>query len=449
MHRLVFPKDFCWGVATASYQVEGAVNEGGRGECIWDTFSRRPGAVYAGESGAVACDQYHRYAEDVAIIKELGFGSYRFSIAWPRIIPAGTGRLNSEGIDYYRRLCDELHRQGISACATLYHWDLPQPLEDAGGWADRSVVGAFERYAKVCFTELGDVVDSWITINEPLCVAYSGYLYGNHAPGHRDRQKAAAAVHHVNMAHGVAVRAYRETGLAAPIGITWNAVLPRPATSRPEDAKAAEAARIVDTDVFMLPCLGKGYPELGEKLLGGTFPVMPGDLELIAWPIDFIGLNYYNEGAVSADENAGAGYSHRPFWQDKSEMGWPVTPGGLQRLLRWVAEVSAGAFGRDSIPIYITENGYAGADEVGPDGKVDDAGRIEYFKQHLAVCAELIRDGLNLKGYYAWSLLDNFEWAFGYTRRFGIVHVDYSTLKRTPKNSAYFLRDVIAGYGEW
>ncbi|MCL2600778.1 MAG: GH1 family beta-glucosidase [Treponema sp.] len=450
MQRLVFPKDFEWGVATASYQVEGAVDEGGRGECIWDTFSRKPGAVYAGENGAVACDQYHRYADDIALIKELGFGSYRFSIAWPRIIPAGTGKVNREGIAYYRRLCEELRRQGISTCATIYHWDLPQPLEDAGGWADRSIVGAFEEYARVCFGELGDLVDRWITINEPLCIAYLGYLHGVHAPGHRDRKKAMNAVHHVNMAHGVAVKAYRETGLAAPIGIVWNPTTPRPATARPQDRKAADTARALETEVFMFPCLGKGYPKAALEHIENAVAMEKGDLETIAQPIDFIGVNYYSESPVAFDEKAEFGFRFEPLWQGKTDMGWPVTPGGLERQLRWIAEVSADAFGgAGDIPIYVTENGCAYRDEVGADGRVHDVERIEYFKQHLAVCADLARSGLNLRGYYAWSLLDNFEWAYGYTKRFGIIHVDYRTQKRTPKDSAYFLRDVIAGFGEW
>ena len=450
MNRLVFPEDFEWGVATASYQVEGAVNEGGRGECIWDVFSRRPGAVYAGESGAVACDQYHRYAEDVALIKELGFGTYRFSIAWPRIIPNGTGKVNREGVDYYRRLCGELRKNGIQTCATIYHWDLPQPLEDLGGWANRSIVGAFEEYAKVCFAELGDLVDRWITINEPYCVAYLGYLHGVHAPGHRDLKKALNAVHHVNMAHGAAVKAYRAAGLGAPIGIVWNPITPRPATARPEDKKAAETARALETEVFMFPCLGKGYPELAVKNLEAAFPVESSDLEAIAQPIDFIGVNYYSENPVSATGKTGfESFRREPFWQEKTDMGWPLTPGGLERQLRWIAETSNGAFGKADIPIYIAENGCAYRDELGADGRVHDAERIEYFKQHLAVCSELVGSGLNLKGYYAWSMLDNFEWAFGYAKRFGIIHVDYATQKRTPKDSAYFLRDVMAGFGEW
>jgi beta-glucosidase len=453
MQRLEFPNDFVWGAATASYQVEGAGHEGGRGECIWDTFARKPGAVYAGENGEVACDQYHRYAEDIALMAELGFTSYRFSIAWPRIIPAGTGKVNPEGIAYYRRLCEELHKHGISACATIYHWDLPQPLEDAGGWAERSIVSAFEEYAKVCFKELGDLVDQWITINEPFCITFLGYLFGVHAPGHRDLQKALNAVHHVNLAHGVTVKAYRKTGLAAPIGISWNLITPRPATNSPADKKAAKIARALETEVFVLPCLGKGYPELVTQTLKCSFPVKSGDLQTIAQPIDFIGVNYYSENPVSADKKAQFKFSVKPFWQDVTGINWPIVPGGLERQLKWIAEISKDAFGKtagkDSIPIFITENGYARKDEIEADGRVHDKERIEYLKQHLAVCADLIKAGMNIKGYYVWSLLDNFEWSFGYTKRFGITYVDYSTLKRTPKDSAYFFRDVIAGFGEW
>jgi len=448
MEKLVFPNDFVWGTATASYQVEGAAHEGGRGECIWDTFSRKPGAVYAGENGNVACDQYHRYKEDVALMSELGFNSYRFSIAWPRIIPEGKGKVNPEGIAYYRKLCEELHSKGITACATLYHWDLPQALEDSGGWPDRSILGAFEEYVKVCFKELGDLIDMWITINEPLCVAYLGHLDGVHAPGHRDLQKALAAAHHVNMAHGIAVREYRKTGLKAPIGITWNPSTPRPATNSDADKKAAEIARAVNTEIFMFPCLGKGYPKLLAQETNYTIPIKDGDIEIIAQPIDFIGVNYYHEFPIAADENAPFKFSIKPFWQETTAMGWSITPGGFERQLEWIAEISKGAFGKAEIPIYITENGCAYDDTVTADGRIHDRERIKYLYQHLAACANVIKKGVPLKGYYVWSLLDNFEWSFGYTRRFGIIHVDFKTMKRTPKDSAYFFRDTIAGYGE-
>jgi beta-glucosidase len=442
MERLVFPKDFVWGTATASYQVEGAAREGGRGECIWDAFARKPGAIYAGENGNIACDQYHRYEEDAALMAELGFDSYRFSIAWPRIIPTGSGKVNPEGVAYYRKLCDELHKHNIKACATLYHWDLPQVLEEKGGWADRGVLDAFEEYVKVCYETLGDVIDTWITINEPFCVAYLGYLWGVHAPGQRDLNKALAAVHHINMAHGIAVREYRKTKLKAPIGITYNPATPRPATSSAADARAADISRAFNTEVFMFPALGKGYPELVTKDLNLSFPVQSGDMQLIAQSIDFIGVNYYTEHAVAADEKAQFKTANKPSWETTTAMGWPIVPGGLERQLLWINEVSNG------IPIYITENGCAYDDVVAPDGRVHDKERIKYLHQHLAVCADVIKKGVPLKGYFVWSLMDNFEWAFGYGRRFGIIHIDFKTQKRTVKDSAYFLRDTIAGYGE-
>jgi beta-glucosidase len=354
---------------------------------------------------------------------------------------------------------------------------LPQPLEDAGGWPQRSVVDAFEEYAGVCFKELGDLVDMWITLNEPLCTANNGYLNGRHAPGICDQQKALAAVHHLNMAHGAAVKAYRKTGLKAPIGITWNPVTPRPATSSAADKKAAEIARAFATEIYMFPCLGKGYPEIVTKefnrdlshrdLSHSVFPVQSGDMETIAQPIDFIGVNYYFENPVAADapqpspedvepevhgsplEKAQFKFSDRPSWQNCTDMNWPIVPGGLERQLLWIAEISKGAFGKKEIPVYITENGCARNDEIEKDGRVHDRERIDYLKQHFLVIADLIKKGLPIKGYYMWSLLDNFEWLWGYTKRFGIVYVDYFTQKRTPKDSAYFMRDVIAGFGEW
>jgi beta-glucosidase len=400
--------------------------------------------VYAGENGEVACDQYHRYKEDIALMAELGFKSYRFSIAWPRIIPGGDdGRVNPAGVAYYRDLCKELHAHGIEACATIYHWDLPQSLQDKGGWAERHTPEAFGEFAKVCFAELGDCVDRWITINEPFCVAYLGYLYGSHAPGIRDQNQAIRAVHHINLAHGLAVQAHRAAALKSPIGITWNASNPRPATSSEADKKAALTARAFETEVFLLPVLGKGYPEIVTKELGISVPMQSGDLEIISQKIDFIGVNYYNEGAVAYDPNSPYKFGGKPSWQDVSDMGWPIVPGGLARLLTWIQSIAGG------LPIYITENGYARQDVVDPQGRVHDIERIDYIRQHLEVCADLIKQGLNLKGYYAWSFMDNFEWALGYTKRFGIVHVDYTTQKRTPKDSAYFFRDVIAGFGEW
>jgi beta-glucosidase len=443
MHKLEFPEDFLWGTATASYQVEGATREGGRGESIWDTFCRVPGAVYAGENGDIACDQYHRYKEDIALMAKLGFKSYRFSIAWPRILPNGTGEVNKEGVAYYKNLCAELHKYGIQTCATLYHWDLPQVLQDKGGWAKRFIVDAFVEYAKVCFAELGDCIDLWITMNEPLCVTYLGYLAGSHAPGIQDPAQTAGAVHHILLAHGAAVKEYRKTELKAPIGITLNINTPRPATKSPADIEAARIARAFEAETFLFPLIGKGYPEIVLKS-GWKIPVEAGDLEITAEKPDFIGLNYYSENAVSWDDGSPNKYSNAPFWQEFTDMDWPVVPAGLYRQVKWVSEVTGG-----NLPIYITENGYANPDTVNPGGKVHDEKRVAYLIKHLDICSKLIKDGVKLKGYFAWSFLDNFEWSWGYSKRFGIVHVDYATQKRTPKDSAYFLRDVIAGFGEW
>ncbi|MDR1286084.1 MAG: family 1 glycosylhydrolase, partial [Treponema sp.] len=301
---------------------------------------------------------------------------------------------------------------------------------------------AFEEYAAVCFAELGDVVDQWITVNEPYCIAWLGHDTGQHAPGIRDLNKALRVVHHINLAHGFAVRAYRKTGLRAPIGITWNPSTPRPATGSAADKKAALTARAVETEVFLFPVLGKGYPEIVTQELGLAFPVQNGDLAVIAQKIDFIGVNYYTEYPVAEDAGARFKYALQPFWQDTSAMNWPVVPGGLERQLRWIHGISGG------LPLYVTENGCARHDRIEPDGRIHDRERIAYIRRHLEVCARLIQEGVPIKGYYVWSFLDNFEWYYGYAERFGIVYVDYADQKRIPKDSAYFLRDVMAGYGE-
>ncbi|MDR0785915.1 MAG: beta-glucosidase [Treponema sp.] len=437
-----FPDDFLWGAATAAYQVEGAYREGGRCESIWDMFCRVPCATFAGENGDVACDQYHRYKEDVALIAELGFKSYRFSISWCRILP--NGAVNAEGVAYYRNLCAELHKRGVQACATLYHWDLPQVLQDKGGWAERFIVDAFVEYAKVCFKELGDCVDQWITINEPLCITFLGYMTGGHAPGVKDPAQYMRAVHHVLLAHAKAVQAYRKTGLKAHIGIALNIDTPRPATKNPEDVSAAQLARAYGAELYVFPLVGKGYPN-PNVLTEDKWkpPIESGDMEAIAEKIDFIGLNYYFENAVFADKNNPLGYSNAPFWQERTDMGWPIVPEGLYRQIKWVNDAAGG-----KIPLYITENGAAAVDVVEADGRIHDRERIDYFKKHLAVCSRLIEEGVPLKGYFAWSLLDNFEWTFGYAKRFGVVYVDYATQKRALKDSAYFFRDMIAGYAE-
>ncbi|MGE4454281.1 MAG: GH1 family beta-glucosidase [Sphaerochaeta sp.] len=443
MQKVVFDKDFLWGCATASYQVEGAVDEDGRKPSIWDTFCKQPGAVLNGDDGSVATDQYHRYKEDVSLMDELGFQAYRFSIAWPRIIPDGRGKIHMKGVAYYRNLCDELHSKGMKAVATLYHWDLPQTLQDEGGWTNRATSYAFAEYANACFEQLGPYVDQWITLNEPFCSAFLGHLYGEHAPGHTDTRETFDAVHHLNLAHGLAVKAYRKSGLKAPIGITLNPIAPREATRKDEDKKASALARAVNTEVFLHPLVRKGYPKLVSETLGISFPVEKGDMEVIAEPIDFIGINYYNEGAVAYDETQPFKYRDVPVWQRKTDMNWPIVPYGLLRLLHYFDEETQG------LPLYITENGCAAKDEVAEDGRIHDLLRCDYLNEHFAICKQAIEEGIKLKGYFVWSFLDNFEWAFGYSKRFGIVYVDYKTQKRIPKDSAYMMRDVIAGYCEY
>jgi beta-glucosidase len=376
-------------------------------------------------------------------MRDLGVGAYRFSIAWPRVFPEGRGRMNPKGFAYYDRLVDELLGAGIEPAATLYHWDLPLPLHEAGGWPARDTALAFGDYAAACYAALGDRVRTWITLNEPWCSSYLSYAIGEHAPGHRDPVEALRAVHHLNLAHGLGLEAFRASGREGKIGITLNLSTPRPATARPEDLEAAELATDRDSRVFTGPLTGRGYPERWLRRRGatGAMPVRTGDLERIAKPIDFLGLNYYTEPAIAADPSDPDGGRVAPQGNPETHMGWPVVSGGLARQLRWVAREFPG------LPLYITENGAAYDDRV-EGGRVRDAERIGYLRSHLEACSRAIADGVPLKGYYLWSFIDNFEWAWGYSRRFGIVHCDFRTLARTPKDSYYWYRDVIAGYGE-
>ncbi len=444
MQEYTFPENFLWGSATASYQVEGAAYEDGRGQSIWDTFTRIPGKVYAGENGDVAVDQYHRFPEDIELMKQAGLQAYRFSIAWPRILPNGTGAINRKGIAYYRQLAEALIQAGIQPTATLYHWDLPQVLEDEGGWTVRETSYAFADFARVCFQEFGDLIHSWITMNEPLCSAYLGYESGTHAPGIQDKNLAAAAVHHLNLGHGLAVQAFREGNYPGEIGITWNLIRPRPATRSPQDMKAAELATDRNSRMFTGPITGKGYPQDYLDLAGLTIPVKDGDMKVISAKIDFAGLNYYSEHAVTWDDNSPHRYRNVPEYQDVTDMGWAIVPDGLYRLLLWMRDELPGT------PLYITENGCALQDVPSVDAhgrtRVYDAKRITYLRDHFAAAARAISDGVPLKGYYVWSFIDNFEWSFGYSKRFGIVYCDYQSLERTPKDSFYYIRDVIAGY---
>ncbi len=448
---LSFPKEFLFGAATASYQIEGAARVDGRGRSIWDTFSHTAGKIADGSTGDDATDHYHRYGEDIDLMKELGLGAYRFSIAWPRILPDGgaagssgaatPGGVNQKGIDFYSRLVDRLLEAGIQPVATLYHWDLPQALEDAGGWPARDTAYRFADYADLMFDALGDRVAMWATLNEPFCSSILGYLDGVHAPGYRDAAKAYRAAHHLLLGHGLALQRYRDSGLSAPIGITVNAATPRPATAHAEDHHAADRAMDLATRLFIDPLLNRGYPERHLAAVpGAEMPIEEGDMDVIAQKIDYLGINFYHEEAVRFDANAAEEFRFVPQYQAQTEMGWPITPEGFARHLRSLYNYSGG------IPLYVTENGAAMPDSLSEDGTAcHDYDRIAYLRSHLAACSRVIQEGVDLRGYFLWSFIDNFEWAFGYTKRFGVVYCDYETQRRIPKDSFYFYRDVIAG----
>lgn len=439
-----FPATFRWGVATASYQIEGSAHTDGRGESIWDRYARTPGMVLGGMTGDVACDSWRRWKEDIELCRRLGVGSYRFSIAWPRIQPEGRGIPCQAGLDGYKRIAEGLLAAGIEPAATLYHWDLPQALEDRGGWPERDTALRFGEYASIVMQELGSLIGRWFTVNEPWCSAFLGYYIGRHAPGRQDRVLAYRAAHHLLLAHGLAVQARNGICPQTPIGIVLNTSTPRPATSRPEDVEAADRAADEPTALWMDPLYGRGYP---ERLLAAypevVMPVMDGDLDLIASHCDFIGLNYYFETAVEAAPVEAAtpeGFRATSSpWRRRTEMGWDIVPGGMLRLLKNVVA-------RWPVPrIFITENGCACPDAVDSDGSIRDSDRIAYMASHLEACARAMAEGVPLEGYYAWSLLDNFEWAYGYSKRFGLVHVDFASGRRTPKDSYWFYRDLVAG----
>jgi beta-glucosidase len=434
-----FPSDFSWGCSTASYQIEGSTTADGRGPSIWDSFCRVPGKVYGGMTGDLACDSYVKWKDDVALLEELGVDSYRYSISWPRVQPKGSGKALQAGLDYYKKFADALGEAGIGSAVTLYHWDLPQALEDLGGWPRRDTALRFAEYVDIVFRALGDRVGRWFTLNEPWCSAILGYELGIHAPGRKDKAEAYKAAHHLLLGHGLAVQAYRATSLKAPIGIVVNAMTPRPATRDVADIAAADRAADQGTALWLDPIYGRGYPQRHLSARGLSMPILPGDLDIIAAPIDFVGINYYSEKAVAADASAPEGYKDVPTWQDKTEMGWDIVPEGLYRMIMTISK------GWPVKEIYITENGAAFVDKIDEGGRIRDRGRIDYLRSHLDACRRAIAEGAPLKGYYAWSLMDNFEWAFGYSKRFGLVHVDPETGARKPKDSYYFFRDLAAG----
>ncbi|UGQ48392.1 GH1 family beta-glucosidase [Massilia endophytica] len=434
---VLWRKDFLIGVATAAYQIEGASEEDGRLPSIWDTFSAIPGKVLHGDTGAVACDHYHRWEEDVELISGLNVDAYRLSIAWPRVMHAD-GSVNEKGIAFYRQLLARLRAKGLKTFVTLYHWDLPQHLEDRGGWINRETAFRFAEYADLVSRELKGLVDAWSTLNEPWCSAMHGYGTGHHAPGKTDNKLALQAMHHLLLGHGLAMRALRRNDPTSLKGLVANVGRGTTDGDTPADLRAAELFEIQNNDWVLDPLLKQRYPAGLFELWPGTEPeVQPGDMEIIGEPMDYLGINYYFRTNVRSD--GAHGYTEMPLeGVERTQMGWEVYPDGLRDLLLGFHRNYA-----NLPPIYITENGTASDDAV-VNGEVNDAQRISFLNRHLAAVDEAVKAGVKVRGYFIWSLMDNFEWAFGYERRFGIVHVDYSTQKRTLKRSAHLVRDFLA-----
>ena len=425
-----FPADFVWGAATASYQIEGAAGEDGRGESIWDRFSHTPGRVRNGDTGDVACDHYHRYPDDVALLAGLGLNAYRFSVSWSRVLPTGTGAVNQAGLDFYDRLVDELLARGIAPYATLYHWDLPQALEDRGGWPLRATATAFAEYAGIVAARLGDRLRSIATLNEPWVAADHGYRTGGHAPGRKDPVAALAAAHHLLVAHGLGVQAIRAATPGTPAGIVLNLTPQHPASRHPLDLEAARGQHDWLNRWFLDPLVGRAYPEIPAWADGhARDEVRGGDMELIAAPLDFLGVNYYSRNVVRSPLLPPLEPAGEP--PERTGMSWEVYPAGLVEVLEFVASRTG------SLPLYITENGAAyPVDAAEP---AHDPARVSFLRRHLDAALDALERGVPLRGYFVWSLLDNFEWAQGYGPRFGIIHVDYQTLERCARDSARFM----------
>jgi beta-glucosidase len=456
-----FPPGFLWGTATAAYQIEGGAAEDGRTPSIWDTFSHTPGKVLGGDTGDVAADHYHRRRDDVELMTQLGVGAYRFSVSWSRVQPTGTGPANQRGLDFYRALADDLLEHGIQPCLTLYHWDLPQELEDAGGWPERETAYRFAEYAELVASALGDRVRLWTTLNEPWCSAFLGYSSGVHAPGRTDPLASLRAAHHLNLGHGLAVKALRAVlPTEAQVSVTLNPAYVRPFSDSPADVDAARRIDALATRVFTGPMLQGAYP---ADLLADTASltdwsfVRDGDTGMSNQPLDSVGINYYSPTLVSAASGDGPRVmadGHKPsefsawpaadhvdFHQapgDQTAMGWSIDPNGMYELLMRFSRENPG------LPLLITENGAAYDDKRGPDGEVHDPERITYLHSHLDAVRRAMADGADVRGYFLWSLLDNFEWAEGYHQRFGLVEVDFATQARTPRASFEWYRALIA-----
>lgn len=437
-----FPSAFLWGAATSAYQIDGGVDEDGRSPSIWDTFAHTPGKTAGGDTGDTACDHYHRWADDVDLIAELGLTAYRLSVSWPRLQPLGRGPLNPRGVAFYRALLERLRDLGVRPVVTLYHWELPQILEDAGGWPDRDTASLFADFAGRTVAALGDLVDDWITLNEPWCQAFLGYESGIHAPGRQDLRAAVAASHHLNVAHGLAVQSARAERPESKLGIANIVTDVLPASSRAQDVAAAERYDANSNRLFLDPVLLGGYPRLVHELYddhGLAALIRPGDEALMAAPIDFLAVNHYQRVVVMADpDDTHLGARGRPAEPATTSLGWSVIPEAFRDVLLRIH--------RDypPIPLYVTENGASYDDRLGPDGRVEDAERVSYLRGYLGAAAEAIRQGVDLRGYFAWSLMDNFEWGEGYRSRFGLIYIDYSSQRRIPKASARWYQDLIA-----
>jgi beta-glucosidase len=443
MAKIVFPKDFVWGAATSAYQIEGAVSVDGRGESIWDRFCHTPGKIADGSNAEVAADHYHLAKQDVDLMMELGLSGYRFSVAWPRILPEGRGRVNPDGLDFYDRLVDALLDQGIEPYVTLYHWDLPQVLEDEGGWPARSVAEAFAEYAETVAYRLGDRVKRWITINEPWVVAHVGHLFGEHAPGRTSMADTLAASHHLLLAHGLAVERIRSAVPDAEVGFTVDLEPHHPASRHPLDVEAAILGHEQRNSWYLDPVAGMGYPPQSVATFGWhQDEIQPGDMEIVAAPLDFVGINYYQRKIVAADCLDDKDRPDRIHHLNEfTDMNWEVYPAGLTEILQWVHR----RYGFKAL--YVTENGAAYPDRAGPPFVDED--RLSFIRDHLVAAKKAIDSGVPLRGYFVWSLLDNFEWALGYQKRFGIVHVDYETQERAVRRSGRWYANVAqAGFFE-
>lgn len=439
--NIEFPESFIWGASTASYQIEGAIHEGGKSPSIWDTFSHTPGKIAGGHTGDEACDHYHRYPEDIALMTELGLDAYRFSTAWPRLFPEGRGKPNPAGRDFYDRLIDSLLAQGITPWLCFYHWDLPQALQDKGGWANRDIVDWYSDYAAFTAEHYGDRVQHFVMLNEANVISLMGHLLGIHAPGVQDLTAYAAAVHHLNLAQGTALTRLREMNSGWQLGTILNMQPSEPETDSEEDKGAADLFDAVWNGNFADPLFKGEYPELSQGMLSPH--IQDGDMQRIQQPIDFLGLNLYSRNLIKADPRSLVGLAQAtpPKDAELTEMGWEVYPKALYDQLLTLKE----HYGNP--PVFVTENGVAFKDTVNRQGEVHDPRRIRFFKRYLRAAHRALEEGVNLKGYFVWSLLDNFEWAEGYDKRFGLVYIDYETQQRIPKASFEWFRETIKNNG--